>query len=251
MDFYLGAHTPSWLERTTVPLFVSRKRFGPRKEYRVTAPWAMDSGGFTELALHGGWTIGPAEYAAEVLRIRGRAPGMEWCAPQDWMCEPSMLQRTGLTVREHQRRTLDNFLELRPLLGTLVIPVLQGWELADYERHAEAYDRAGVDLRAEPRVGVGSVCRRQRGEEAAHIITTLARHGLRLHGFGLKLTGLPRMIDALASCDSLAWSFRARRSAPLPGHAHRTCSECLDFALRWRGRVLAIAGAPRQTRLAM
>ncbi len=37
---------------------------------------------------------------------------LDW-APMDWMCEPAMLARTGLTVEDHQRRTSANFLELR------------------------------------------------------------------------------------------------------------------------------------------
>lgn len=42
-----------------------------------------------------------------------------------------MLARTGLTVREHQERTIANFLELRRIApGLPFIPVLQGWALA-------------------------------------------------------------------------------------------------------------------------
>ena len=44
---------------------------------------------------------------------------------------------------------------------------------------------------------------------------SLASIGLRLHGFGVKAGGLVRYADCLASADSLAWSFEARRSAQL------------------------------------
>ena len=50
---------------------------------------------------------------------------LEWAAPMDWMCEPAMLARTGLTVEDHQRRTVANFLELRergPELHTSQLP---------------------------------------------------------------------------------------------------------------------------------
>lgn len=52
----------------------------------------------------------------------------------------------------------------------------------------------------------------------------------------------------MASADSLAWSYDARRSAPLPGHAarHKNCANCRDYALAWRGRVLAAIANPRQ-----
>ena len=45
----------------------------------------------------------------------------------DWMCEPAMLARTGLTVAEHQAGTVANYLELRAAAPELpFIPVLQG-----------------------------------------------------------------------------------------------------------------------------
>ena len=46
------------------------------------------------------------------------------------MCEPFMLAKTGLTVAEHQARTVANYLELRSLAPELpFVPVLQGWSL--------------------------------------------------------------------------------------------------------------------------
>jgi hypothetical protein len=44
-----------------------------------------------------------------------------------------MIERTGLSVSEHQHRTVASCLHLRELAPTLpFIPVLQGWHLADY-----------------------------------------------------------------------------------------------------------------------
>jgi hypothetical protein len=42
----------------------------------------------------------------------------------------------------------------------------------------------------------------------------------------------------LASADSLAWSFQARRAAPLPGCSHANCANCLRYAAAWRERAL-------------
>jgi hypothetical protein len=71
--------------------------------------------------------------------------------PQDWMCEPVMIARTGLSVREHQDRTVANFLRLRELApGVPFTPVLQGWRLPDYENGLALYGQAGVDLPAAP-----------------------------------------------------------------------------------------------------
>jgi hypothetical protein len=108
------------------------------------------------------------------------------------------------------------------------------------------YARAGVDLTVEPIVGVGTMCRRQSMPEAGVALRTLKRMGLRLHAFGFKLTGLRLWHHLLDSSDSLAWSYRARRSPPLPGHRHRSCANCMPYALRWRDEVLSTLQPPAQ-----
>jgi hypothetical protein len=43
--FWLGTHKPGWLARTEVPLFVSHRTLGGRRELpRARGPWALDSG---------------------------------------------------------------------------------------------------------------------------------------------------------------------------------------------------------------
>ncbi len=240
MKFYLGTHKVAqhWWEHR-VPLFVSRRTLTGRKTLpEARSHWALDSGGFTELDKFDGWQTTPLEYAADVVRFRDEMGHLEWVAPQDWMCEPFMLAKTGLTIEEHQRRTVENFLKLRDMLGELVIPVLQGWAMEDYLRCWAMYYREGVDLMAEPIVGLGSVCRRQNTSEAGLIVRELARSGLRLHYFGAKVTGLDRFHDVLASADSLAWSYQARREHPMAGCHHKACSNCSRYALRWRARLL-------------
>jgi len=88
---------------------------------------------------------------------------------------------------------------------------LQGWCHGEHLDHLEMYARAGVDLASLERVGIGSVCRRQNTLRASLIISELAGCGLRLHGFGFKLTGLRASIADLASADSMAWSDHERR----------------------------------------
>jgi hypothetical protein len=254
---------PHWLSCprfAAVPLFVARQRLASRRRLpRACGCWALDSGGFTELSLHHGWTISVVQYVEEVRRIRDEVGGLAWAAPMDWMCEPAILAGTGLSVGEHQERTVANLLELRSRAPELpFIPVLQGWEVHDYLRCVELYERAGVDLRAEPTVGVGSVCRRQDASEGAAIMRSLAELGLRLHGFGFKVHGLRACADAMVSADSLAWSYAARYHPPLPGHdrpgpgrrvGHGSCANCPDYALSWRLDVLRSAGGPRQGNL--
>lgn len=243
--FYLGTHHPHWLWRTTFPLFVSRRQLIRRAADRLTPAWcrwALDSGGFTELALHGRWTLPAQAYAAEVATYAERIGRLDFAAPQDWMCEPVMLARTGLSVREHQERTIANYLHLRAMAPHLpFLPVLQGWTPAEYLTCVDLYTSAGIDLARQPLVGLGSVCRRQSTSVIAGLVRELASGGLRLHGFGVKTLGLARYAGHLGSADSLAWSFRARRSPPLPGCAgrHKNCANCLPYATAWRARLLA------------
>jgi hypothetical protein len=143
----------------------------------------LDSGGFSELSLYGTWRTSPAEYVRAIVRYRDEIGSLAWAAPQDWMCEPPIIAKTGRSVGFHQAATVASVLELRVQLGPLVIPVLQGWDLGDYVACAER-----------------------------------ARH--------------------LASADSMAWSYTARRQPPMPGCPHRSCANCPRFALAWRDRVL-------------
>lgn len=244
MKFYLGTHQVDWLWRedfAEVPLFVSFRRLRGRPRLRrALAPWAMDSGGFTELSMHGRWQTTAAEYVAEVRRIVALTGMPEFIAPQDWMCEEVILEKTGLDVAEHQYRTVMNFLELRRLAPELPFaPVLQGFTHREYLECAEAYIAMGVDLEHEPVIGVGTMCRRQGTQEAEVIMRSLSGLGLKVHAFGAKTTGLRRYAPVLTSSDSLAWSFNARRHPPLPGCTHKNCNSCPKWALRWRERLLA------------
>jgi hypothetical protein len=207
--------------------------------------WALALGAFSELSTHGRWTLEPEDYVAAVRRYRDEIGQLDWAAPQDWMCEPFIVAKTGLSVPEHLRRTVASYLRLTELAPDLpFIPVLQGWELADYPACAAMYEAAGVDLAAAPLVGVGSVCRRQGTGEIGAIMQALARKGLRLHGFGVKTEGLRRYGQYLASADSMAWSLRGRH---IRGCRHRrrgkqaplSESNCLAFAREWRAGIVA------------
>lgn len=254
MIFYLGTHITSWLRRTDVPLFISRTRLGLRRRLpRALGPWALDSGGFTELSRRGAWTVAPGAYVAEARRFRDEIGGLQWAAIQDWMCEPFILKKTGLSVEEHQARTIESYETLRALAPEMPwAPVLQGWTRADYLRHVEGYARRGHDLRRAPVVGVGSICRRQATREAAALLSELAGAGLRLHGFGLKLGAFRGGAHRhLSSADSLAWSYAARkRSGPCPESKAVCCNNCLHYALDFRRDALALVKAgPRQGEL--
>ena len=253
---YLGTHRPNWLTLDGPPLMVSRNTMPTSRLPRAAVPWVLDSGGFTELSMHGHWRMFPKEYAGIVRRYRDEIGSLVWAAPQDWMCEPFMLTKTGLTVAEHQWRTTKNYLTLRYHDATLpIIPVLQGWTRDDYLRHADQYDRFGIDLPEYGTVGVGSVCRRQHTDEAVDIFRSIAELGIRAHGFGLKAKGIAAAWPYLASADSLAWSYDARRIAQRRGSCGRlfngkpikSCANCRHFALDWYERATRWQGPIQMT----
>jgi DGQHR domain-containing protein len=247
-QFYLGAPEASWLSRLDVPLFVSRRTLGRLKRLpRALAPWALDSGGFTELSMHGGWQTTSRQYAAEVRRFQDEIGQLRFAASMDYMCEPPIVRRTGLSVAEHQRRTVDGYLRLLDIAPDLPwMPVVQGWSAhGDHLRCVDLYEQAGIDLHTLPCVGVGTICRRQDTESAERIVTDLhERIGCRLHGFGVKLSGLRTFHTYLASADSMAWSYGARkreREARLwaPGIPFtKGAANDPEVALAWREQVL-------------
>lgn len=270
--FILGTHEPSWLADprfADVPLMISDARLrGRRGLPRATGPWVLDSCGFTQLQQHGTWEDRPTpagstrNYVARARRYRDEIGGLAWAAPRDWMCEPWVVSGgkpsrtgptfagTGLSVAEHIRRTVANVQELRALAPDVSwIAVIQGWTHGDYLDCVELYDKAGIDLRREPVVGVGTMCRRESTLRAGLILRDLADLDLRLHAFGFKTTGLAAHGSCLWSADSLSWSDHARHQPPLEGHdrpgpgrrkGHARCNNCPDFALEYRSRLVSL-----------
>jgi hypothetical protein len=243
--FWLGTDKPKWLAEFDVPWMVADPTLRRvRRLPRALGPWTLDSGGFGELHRNGCWTFGADEYVGRVDRYRAEIGSLEWAAPQDWICDPSSLAATGLTVAEHQKRTVVSYLELRDR-GPF-IPMLQGWTVADYATHAEMYADEGVDLSGLPVVGIGSIAPRAFHPEAVDAVRLLSEAGIRLHGFGVKRKGFRLIGHLLASADSMAWSFNARKNPPLPGCDHASCRHCARFALRWRDETLRQLGQPSQ-----
>jgi hypothetical protein len=251
VKFYLGTHRPNWLfheDFRDVPLFVSHNRMRERKGVgEAVTEWALDSGGFTQLSSHPeGWPPGCEEPYIEAVRRYMQTGTLAFASQQDWMCEPWLMH--GRTVRQHQEKTVANYARLKDLAPDLPwLPVLQGWKLPDYHDCLDMFTDAGFDLPSEMRVGVGSVCRRQATSEIEEIVESLAEKGLSIHGFGVKTQGLGKYADKLASADSMAWSFRARRSEPLPDCHHGktgtgNCANCPRYALQWRAKLLAKIG---------
>lgn len=242
MRFYLGTHEVSWLRRpdVMVPLFISRIRLDRQERLpRALANWALDSGGFSEILKHGAWTITPREYIDRIRRYQERIGRLDWAAPMDWMCEEPMLLKTGLSVREHQARTVANYAELNSMAPDLpIVPALQGQNIEDYLSCVHMYEDIGIDLTAFDLVGLGSVCRRQATSEIGEIVAALNEQGIKLHGFGCKAGAVLRYGHNLESADSMAWSYGGRKRGTCEHYKSR-CANCLHWALDWRESVLS------------
>ena len=211
--FYVGLHQPSDAQHVG-RCMVSYARLRNRRGDFAVGEWLLDSGAFSEVARHGGYRDAPEVYAAAVVRW-SRCGQLAAAVAQDYMCEPFVLARTGLSLAEHQRLTIARYDALRALVPAHIhlMPVLQGYLPEHYAAHVAAY---GARLRPGMWAGVGSVCKRNaRPGDAAAVLRAVraARPDLRLHAFGLKLTALesPEVRGLLWSADSLAWSYAARR----------------------------------------
>ena len=241
--FYVGLHHPSdahRFERACISINALRGRKKPIPSVRVL----VDSGAFTELNLHGKYRHSVDEYAAELHRLHTEGVvQIEAAVAQDYMCEAFMLAKTGMTIPDHQRLTIERYDALKKSLDDRfggrcpfpVLPVLQGYSPADYVRHVVAY---GSRLLEGMWVGVGSVCKRNGAPELiAAVLEAIAnvRPDLRLHGFGVKLTALRNAAvrALLATADSMAWSFAARKQ----GRNQNSWLEAKKFADRIAGIV--------------
>lgn len=211
MRFFVGIHQPCDAHRFPA-VFVSVNRLAARKSDFRVGDWIMDSGAFTLINKHGHYPEPPEVYAERINRWAG-CGNMLAAVSQDYMCEPFVLAKTGLTVAEHQRLTIERYDAIRSASQAYVMPVLQGYQPEEYVSHLGQY---GDRIARGQWVGVGSVCKRNSNPEA--IVRVLGaildeRPDLKLHGFGVKSTALAdgRVWRALHSADSMAWSFAARK----------------------------------------
>lgn len=110
-------------------------------------------------------------------------------------------------------------------LVRIPVPVIQGFDHSHYRRSLEltleVWERWRPWLDAPALIGVGSVCRREVSDPEHGLLAVLNAvcrelpDGVRLHGFGVKGTALDhiKMIEQVASVDSMAFDFGARFKA--------------------------------------
>jgi len=212
MRFFAGIHRPNKADAVPAAMLSFNVLQSRRSEFPVN-DWIMDSGAFTTVTKYGGYTESVEVYADVIRRFAG-CGNLLAAVSQDFMCEQFVLDRTGLTVAEHQRLTIERYDDLVAVdtAGVYIMPVLQGYEPSEYADHVRQY---GDRLAAGAWVGVGSVCKRNANPgSVVAVLEAIAavRPDLELHGFGVKITALrnERVRNLFASSDSMAWSFAAR-----------------------------------------
>lgn len=214
--FFLGLHHPADAQHVN-PCIVSVNALESRKSDFDPKDWILDSGAFTRIS-SGKGHMPVAEYADQIHRWSS-CGNLLAAVSQDYMCEAFILDITGLSIREHQEMTIERYVQLKAIhLPTHIMPVIQGFEPKDYISHIKMYGRW---LEEEAWVGIGSVCKRNSSVGKVEVILEAIaseRSDLKLHGFGLKKTALtsPIVNDLLYSCDSMAWSYAARRQGRNP-----------------------------------
>ncbi|NTG00052.1 hypothetical protein G6L30_07950 [Agrobacterium rhizogenes] len=221
VKFYVGLHQPADAQHFACAC-ISIKRLWRRIKKIICRDVLIDSGAFTELFQFGKYRHGVGEYASVLFRLwTGGIVMIKAAVAQDYMCEPFILAKTGLTIADHQRLTIERYdalvAELNHLFGGEcpfhVMPVLQGFAPQDYVNHIRMY---GDRLKRGMWVGVGSVCKRQGDPRAImRVLQAIAaeRPDLLLHGFGVKITSLLHagVRALLTTADSMAWSYAARK----------------------------------------
>ena len=207
MLFFTGLHQPGDAKHFARAC-ISIHRLETRRKPVECESVFIDSGAFTKLAKHGCYPEPVEVYAAQLHRLHTQGVVQIAVAScQDYMCEPFMLAKTGLTVLDHQRLTIERYDALVTELDRLfdgvvpfeVLPVLQGFTIADYLRHIDMY---GDRLTPGMWVGVGSVCKRQgRPAVIEDLLCSIkeVRPDLRLHGFRRETDGAAKPARSTAS----------------------------------------------------
>ncbi len=233
------------------------------KEWRWTpiglAAWktaaALDSAGFVAM-MQGGYRWDVSSYVEFVVTNSGdgsRPFPWSWWSAMDYCVEPEIasnreevVRRVDLTV-ESYRETLEELDYWRGEGVTDVpdpLPILQGRRPEDYLACAAALNEVLVERGRSglpALVGLGSVCRRDlHGEDGLlailEVLFAELPTGVRLHLFGVKGAVLPHLVERfpglVASIDSMAWDFRARKEARAV-RAKNTVEHRSEWLRRW------------------
>jgi len=225
----------------------------------IEVPLALDSGGFVAMRRYGGYRWSVLDYIDLAVMLRP----VFWAA-QDYACEPEIaadsrevarrIRSTVFTLGETFARVIHWNQELPGQPATAPMPVIQGWRPGDYrtcvkliEDHIISDPAAAQILGSNEwpaTVGVGSVCRRNlTGPNNLYQVIDALEDALpspvRLHLFGVKSTAVAKLKDRprVASVDSMAWNYAARREAftnRVPKTKELLCDKMTAWIVRQR-----------------
>lgn len=201
-----------------------------------------DFGGLTDIALDSAGYVAMVRYkcypwSVESYLDLAQSFPWAWWASMDFCCEPQIAANRR-EVMERITMTAMKYSQLGALACERQglkppIPVLQGWEPDDYLR---CVDMMGGADELPDLCGVGSVCRRGVGRRDG-ILSIVGRLDgalparVKLHLFGVKGDAIPMLLGhpRIASVDSMAWNYAARRELPMP----RTVAKCAGYMVDW------------------
>lgn len=178
---------------------------------------ASDCGGFVASLKWGSYRYSIEQYVQWLHALSGK---LSWAACMDFCCENEITSGKPGIVRERQDATTKmahTFWQLYKDVPWVWVPTIQGWEIADYERHAREMkplvDEMQTHYGTESafRVGIGTLCARASVEMIQDVVLAVARilPGVPLHLWGVKL-GLAQSSIAIpeqvVSIDSGAWN---------------------------------------------
>lgn len=241
---------------------------------------ALDSAGYTAMKL---WqSKGPQAGIANVFPWTwsqyvelASLLGASWWSAPDMCCEPqiacsqaeidyrvnataTLLEGTLRVVYEWQNQ-LAKTCSSREIANMIrpPVPIIQGWSVSDYQRSLDllmqVWSRWEPWLDVPALIGVGSVCRRslKHPTHGLHAILAGLEGNLpersKLHMFGVKGSVLSelKMLDWIASADSMAYDLGARIKARKAGHsnsmAHRA-SEMSQWMQSAHQRLMPASG---------
>lgn len=191
---------------------ISINRLIDRKSNFAVKNWILDSGAYTRISKDKKH-LSTRKYAGLIERW-ARCGNLMAAAAQDYICDSSVLDVTGLTVEQHQKATIARYKHLKRInqSGVYIMPVLQGSKVDEYLVHIDMY---GDLLTHGMWVGVGSLCKNSsRPSVIENILLAIKqkRPDLRLHGFGIKKKALSSGLvnHLLYSADSQSASFESQ-----------------------------------------
>ncbi len=173
--------------------------------------WILDSGGFSEININGKYSFTVNEY---LRLVELHQPRMFF--NMDYVCESNALNKTGLTIKQHQEKTTNNQIKIMDIYNKFNIKgqfagCIQGFEIEEYLSHIDSLKEHGLIT---PIMGIGSICRRNSINQILNIIKAIKKEvpKTKLHGFGIKtqILNMPSVYNDLYSCDSMSWSLSGR-----------------------------------------